>query len=174
MERVPFHYILGQNNCHDSIKHYNEKKQMITRTLDHKHLSNIDLHSRVHEETRLRCHCQSTSLLPITKAVEAVVAFAACCKSERERDLHVENFRTVGDDADDSLLGDFDLLLCGGRGGKRRLGDDVFEPRHSLLLLLSELLIIADRAKELLLELASLFDMPLLLFSKFRLWLLSQ
>lgn len=118
-------------------------------------------------------HCQSTLLLSITKAVEAVVAVAECCKSEREKDLHGENFRTgVGGDADNSLLGDFDLLTCGGRGGKRGLCDNEFETRHSLLLLLSELLIIADKAKELLLELASLFDMPLLLFSKMR--LLSQ
>lgn len=113
---------------------------------------------------------QSTLCLSITKVVEAVVAVAECCKSEREKDLQGENFRTgVGGDADDSLLGDFDLLPCGGRGGKQGLCDNKFEPTHSLSLLLSELHIIADKAKELLLELASLFDMPLLLFSKMRL-----
>lgn len=120
--------------------------------------------------------CQSTLCLSITKAVEAVVAVAECCKSERENDLQGESFRTgVGGDADDSLLGDFDLLPGGGRGGrggrggKQGLCDNKFEPSHSLLLLLSELLIIVDKAKELLLELASLFDMPLLLLSKMRL-----
>lgn len=96
--------------------------------------------------------------------VLGVVLAAACCKSDREKDLHVEKFRLgVGGDAGDSLFGDLDLLPCGGKGGRQRLGDDEFELELSLLMLLSELLIITARFDELLLELASLFDMPPLL-----------
>lgn len=103
------------------------------------------------------------------------VAATAFCRSDREKDLHGEKFGLgVGGDADNSLLGDLDLLPFGGRGGRRRLGDDEFKLELSLLLLLSELLIITARANELLLELVSLFDMPPPLPLELKLRFLSQ
>lgn len=80
---------------------------------------------------------------------------ATHCRSDRENDRHGD-CRSGGDD--DRLPGD--LLMCGCKGGRQEEGDVEIKLESSSLLLQPELLKVSPRRKELLLELASFFDIP--------------
>lgn len=74
-------------------------------------------------------------------------------------------FRTGGETDDpDSLAGvASDFRVCGTRGGRPRLGGEGVELVQSMLLVLSERFMANPSPRGVLLECASLFDMPSLL-----------
>lgn len=92
-----------------------------------------------------------------------VAAMAQCCwRSVKENDLQGEKFRNKGEDGPEPE--EEDTLFRGWRGGRGEGECNEFElePESSLviLLLLSELFMATARARELLLKLIDLLQMP--------------
>lgn len=84
-----------------------------------------------------------------------------CCRSATENDLHGEKFRSDGEDGPAPEEGNL-FRGCSGGSGDGKGNEFELEPESSLviLLLLSELFMATARARELLLKLIDLLQMP--------------
>ena len=114
------------------------------------------------ETQACQCNLFSSSRLQIAELDMLGVAAATNCRSDRENDRHGE-FRRGGG-GDELLLGG--VLPCGCRGGRQKEGDVETEFESSLLLLLTELVMVTPIGIVLRLELVGLFDIPPPLFFK--------